>query len=289
MVIGNRARTSHAKDSPAGHWFARMWLAGFLLGTSPENGGGVEPNSSRNVKKNAMTVQEGFSEQADRATEDRVAGDRAAEDHTTAECTATDHTAEPQLSDEGLLAAYRQTGDRRLFAALVQRYERELYNYLRRYLGDAEQAEDVFQTACLMVHLKCGQFEPGRRFRPWLYAIATNAAIDAQRREKRHRAVSLDRNRKEARQDEPKLTDMLMSNDPDPFAEASRLESGAWVQEALDGLTGQMRDVVHLVYFQGLKYREAAEALNVPVGTIKSRMNAAVTRLQDFWKQSHDE
>jgi RNA polymerase sigma-70 factor (ECF subfamily) len=196
-------------------------------------------------------------------------------------------TAELPLSDEALLAAYRQTGDRRLFAQLVQRYERELYNYLRRYLGDAEQAEDVFQTSCLMVHLKCDQFEPGRRFRPWLYAIATNAAIDAQRRERRHRAVSLDRNRKESRQDEARLTDLLVSDSPDPFSEASRLERGEWVQEALDGLSDQMRDVVNLVYFQGLKYREAAEALNVPVGTIKSRMNAAVNKLYEFWKQTH--
>jgi len=169
----------------------------------------------------------------------------------------------------------------------LERYEREFYNYLRRYLGDAEQAEDVFQTSCLMVHLKCDQFEPGRRFRPWLYAVATNAAIDAQRREKRHRAVSLDRNRKDAHQDEPRLMEMLFSDDPGPLAEASRLESGEWVQAALEELSGQMRDVINLVYFQGLKYREAAEALNVPVGTIKSRMNAAVNKLYEIWKQTH--
>lgn len=194
---------------------------------------------------------------------------------------------ETRLSDEALLAAYRQTGDRKLFAELVQRYERELYNYLRRYLGNADQAEDVFQTSCLMVHLKCDQFEPGRRFRPWLYAIATNAAIDSQRREKRHKAISLDRNRKDARQEEARLAEFLVCTDPDPLVEVSRLESGEWVQAALDGLTSQMRDVVNLVYFQGLKYREAAEALNVPVGTIKSRMNAAVNKLYELWKQSH--
>ena len=48
-----------------------------------------------------------------------------------------------------------------------------------------------------------------------------------------------------------------------------------------------MRDVVNLVYYQGLKYREAAETLNVPVGTIKSRMNTAANRLYEFWKQTH--
>jgi RNA polymerase sigma-70 factor (ECF subfamily) len=200
----------------------------------------------------------------------------------------TDHRAgEPSLSDEALIAAYRQTGDKQLFTTLVARYERELYNYLRRYLGDAELAEDVFQMAFLMVHMKCDQFEPGRRFRPWLYAIATNAAIDAQRREKRHRATSLDRLPRSESPDEPRLSSLLTSNDPDPFAEASRLESGAWIQQALEGLSDQMRDVVNLVYFQGLKYREAAETLNIPVGTIKSRLHAAVQKLNDDWQNTH--
>ena len=80
-----------------------------------------------------------------------------------------------------------------MFAELVRRYERELYSYLRRYLGDAEMAEDAFQAAFLQVHLKCQQFEAGRSVRPWLYTIATNQAIDAQRRSRRHRMVSLDR------------------------------------------------------------------------------------------------
>jgi RNA polymerase sigma-70 factor (ECF subfamily) len=196
--------------------------------------------------------------------------------------------ADGQLTDEMLLAAYRQSGDRSKFEELVRRYERELYNYLRRFLGDAEQAEDVFQVTFLMVHLKCEQFETGRRFRPWLYAVATNAAIDFQRREKRHRAVSLDRNRKAPNgTEEPRLAELLLSGEPGPLAEASRLESGEWVQDALDGLTDQMRDVVNLVYFQGLKYREAAEVLKVPVGTIKSRMNAAVNKLYEHWKATH--
>ena len=96
------------------------------------------------------------------------------------------------VTDEQLLLEYRLTGDRELYAQLVYRYERELFSYLRRYLGNAEMAEDVFQAAFLSVHLKCNSFEEGRRFRPWLYTIATNAAIDARRRNKRHRTVSLD-------------------------------------------------------------------------------------------------
>jgi len=192
------------------------------------------------------------------------------------------------LADEDLLLRYRATGERRLFNELVQRYERELYNYLRRYLGSAEMAEDVFQATFLLVHLKCQQFEPGRKFRPWLYAVATNSAIDAQRRDKRHRAVSLDR--ASARLgDDARLVDLLISDDPDPLLQASRLEHGEWVQQALDELSDQMRSVVTLVYYQGMKYREAAEVLEIPVGTVKSRLHAAIQKLNEFWNQTHSE
>jgi RNA polymerase sigma-70 factor (ECF subfamily) len=193
-------------------------------------------------------------------------------------------------SDEELLLRYRETGDRRCFAQLVHRYERELYNYLRRYLADAEMAEDVFQAAFLLVHLKCETFEDGRRFRPWLYAIATNAAIDAQRRDKRHRAISLDRvGVRQQHRDSAKLADILEANEPAPPVEVSRIENAQWVQQALDELSEQMRSVVHLVYYQGLKYREAAEVLDVPVGTVKSRLHAAIQKLNEYWNRAHAE
>src|ERR1051325_8707465 len=100
-------------------------------------------------------------------------------------------TKRGDLTDEELLVRYRDTADRQAFAELVRRYERELFSYLRRYLGDASMAEDAFQATFLQVHLKCDQFEEGRKVRPWLYTVATNQAIDAQRRKKRHRNVSL--------------------------------------------------------------------------------------------------
>jgi RNA polymerase sigma-70 factor, ECF subfamily len=195
---------------------------------------------------------------------------------------------EAEMTDEQLLLEYRATGDRNLFAALVHRYERELYNYLCRYLGNAEMAEDVFQIACILLHKKCNQFQEGRRFRPWLYAIATNAGIDYQRSNKRHRAVSLDRAGL-GNDDSARLADTLVSESPDPHSQASRLEDGEWVQHALDQLSDQMRTVVQLVYYQGLKYREAADALDIPVGTVKSRLNTAIRRLNEYWDMTHSE
>ena len=192
------------------------------------------------------------------------------------------------LSDEQLLLQYRQGGSRELFATLVRRYEQDLFNYLRRYLGDAGMAEDAFQATFLQVHLKCDQFEKGRRFRPWLYTIATNQAIDAQRRNKRHRMVSLDRFGQGSDGDEVgKLVDLLVSGAGDPLEHVSQFERDEWVREALGELSEQMRSVVHLVYYEGMKYREAAEVLSIPVGTVKSRLHAAVAKLSEFWADAH--
>jgi RNA polymerase sigma-70 factor (ECF subfamily) len=196
---------------------------------------------------------------------------------------AQDPESGAQETDEQLVVQYRTSGSREVFALLVRRYERELYSYLRRYLGSAEMAEDVFQATFLQVHLKCDRFDENRRFRPWLYTVATNQAIDAQRRNKRHRMVSLDRSVSADNVDIGALVDLLEGNEKDPLENVSQLERGQWVQEALDGLSESMRSVVHLVYYQGMKYREAAEILDIPVGTVKSRLHAAIVKLFESW------
>ena len=190
------------------------------------------------------------------------------------------------LTDEELLLGYRDRGDADLFAELVRRYQRELYSYLRRYLGDAELAEDAFQAAFLQVHLKCQQFEPGRAVRPWLYTVATNQAIDAQRRSRRHRMVSLDRSGPASGEDVGKLLDLLTSKELTPTAQLTADERRAWLHQAIEQLPESFQDVIRLVYFQDLKYRETADALQIPVGTVKSRMHAAVARLTELWNQS---
>ncbi len=191
-------------------------------------------------------------------------------------------------TDEEILLRYRETGDQGYFSVLVQRYERELYSYLRRYLGNAEAAEDAFQATFLQLHLKCDQFEEGRRLRPWLYMIATNKAIDHQRRNRRHKLVSLNGNG--GGEDETgKLMDMLIGDEPNPQAEIRRKERGGWVTETLSAMPEHLRLVVDLVYYQGLKYREAAEVLSIPVGTVKSRLNAAITKMTSEWNDAHSD
>ena len=199
---------------------------------------------------------------------------------------AADQTPADQ-TDEQLLLEYRESGNRDLFSELVHRYERELYGYLRRYLGDAEMAEDAFQTTFLQVHLKCDSFQSGRKVRPWLYTVATNQAIDTQRRNRRHRLLSLDRAQRSDPEDLTRLIDLLVSDETDPATVAGNIESGQWVRESVGQLPDHMRAVVDLVYYRGMKYREAADVLAVPVGTVKSRLHSAILKLNEAWHGTH--
>jgi RNA polymerase sigma-70 factor (ECF subfamily) len=191
-----------------------------------------------------------------------------------------------RCSDEDLFLCFRQ-GQTEAFGILVRRYEGELFGYLRRYLGDEVLAEDVFQNSFLQLYLKRDLYEPGRPVRPWLYTIATNQAIDALRRQGRHQALSLEQHREEPVGGElSTLLEMIQSRDPDPLEHASMEEKRQRVRASVADLPDFLRQVLVLTYFQGLKYREVADILGIPVGTVKSRLHAALVKLQEAWDPS---
>ena len=189
-------------------------------------------------------------------------------------------------SDEDLLGRFCR-GQTEAFGVLVRRYERELYGYLRRYLGDSSLAEDVFQNTFLQVYLKSSQYEPGRPVRPWLYTIATHQAIDALRRNARHQVLSLEQKREDSNNGELRsLLDSLESRGPAPLDNLSTEECKERVRASVDRLPDFLREVVILAYYQGLKYREIADILDIPVGTVKSRLHTALNKLQEAWSES---
>jgi RNA polymerase sigma-70 factor (ECF subfamily) len=190
------------------------------------------------------------------------------------------------LSDEQLIASYRK-GRREAFSVLVRRYERELYGYLVRYLGDSSLAEDVFQNTFLQVYTKLGMYEAGRRVRPWLYTIATNQAIDALRRNGRHQALSLDHEyAEETDGDRPQLLTMLESRGPGPLDLVQGEERRRLVRAGVEQLPEFLKQVVILAYYQGLKYSDIADIMDIPVGTVKSRLHTALSRLHEAWSAS---
>lgn len=192
------------------------------------------------------------------------------------------------ITDEELLRQFVQAGDRQCLEALIRRYQHELYNYLRRYMADDSLAEDAFQLTFVNVYQKAGQFDPQRRFRPWLYRIAVHQAIDLKRSEKRRAVHSLDvssgssngRVTTEAStladyrqpQGDPLVDDELRGN----------------MRAAIEQLGEPGRSALELIYLQGMPYRDAAEILDVPVGTVKSRVHAAIRKLSSIWQRNTD-
>jgi RNA polymerase sigma-70 factor (ECF subfamily) len=97
---------------------------------------------------------------------------------------------------------------------------------------------------------------------------------------------SLDLRREQEHEDVGRLVNLLESGDLGPSDSVVRAEASQLVRETLDQLPESMHALIQLVYYQGMKYREAAEILDIPVGTVKSRLHAAIARLTDVWKTS---
>ncbi len=187
-------------------------------------------------------------------------------------------------TDEVLLSRYREFGRAGDFEALVRRHEKELYRYLVRYLGNRALADDVFQNTLLQIHLKKALYEDGRPVRPWLYAIATHQAVDALRKAGRRPTVSLDQRHGASggESEAGALVDLLVNEVPGPLAELQSEERRDWIRKSIDRLPPALKQTLILAYYQDLKYREISEILKIPVGTVKSRLHAALARIQEM-------
>lgn len=193
--------------------------------------------------------------------------------------------ADVEYGDEDLLVRLRN-GERELFGAIVRRFQREVYSYLLRYTGDPQLAEDVFQNTFLQIYLKIEQYEPGRPVRPWIYRIATNQAIDLLRSNKRHQAASLEQTHQNGPEGVSSLLDMLPETEGGPVDDLLREESRERIRAFVAELPEILRSVVILAYYQEMKYADIAEILEIPVGTVKSRLHNALQRLQKAWMET---
>jgi len=137
----------------------------------------------------------------------------------------------------------------------------------------------------MQLHVKCGQFEEGRKVRPWLYRIAMNQAIDSKRRNRRHEIVSLNQSTSSMDGQSYELVEMIRGENLLPEEALQVNEQRKSVRQAVNSLPQSLQTIVSLVFFQGLKYREAAETLSIPVGTLKSRMHSALLKLRSEWPE----
>jgi RNA polymerase sigma-70 factor, ECF subfamily len=179
-----------------------------------------------------------------------------------------------ETSDEALFALVK-TGDDAALEELLERFRRPLFGYLHRLLGNAAEAEDVFQETFLRVVKHLPRFEEGRRVKPWIYAIASNLVKNVYRSRKYREKTSIDQ---EGEQGEP-LSASLAALSQAPVDMASESERAVAVRDAIGRLTPVSREALVLFYFQGLAYEDIALALEIPLGTVKSRIHNALSKL----------
>jgi RNA polymerase sigma-70 factor (ECF subfamily) len=179
------------------------------------------------------------------------------------------------LTDESCLIDRSQRGDLDAFNALVECYQRQVYNLCLRLLASADAAEDATQEAFIAAYRRIDSFRGGN-FRAWLLRIAANASYDELRRQRRRPAASL----------EAAMVTGGAAQTPSPAAspedEALRLELNAHLQEGLATLPPDQRLAVILRDVQGLSYEEAAEVMRSSVGTVKSRIARGRARMREY-------
>ncbi len=203
----------------------------------------------------------------------------------------SDQPSLEEMSDSDLMLSYAD-GQVKAFEELVSRHEKPLFNFILRSCGNASRAEEILQEVFLRVIKYSDSYKPTAKFTTWVYTIARNLCIDKARKRSRATELSLDEPRG-SDADGPTLGHKLA----DGGAEAASVEYDRQafrqkLEEALDQLPDEQREVFVLREFSGLKYREIADAVDCKVPTVKSRMRYALKALRghlaDYLDHSFD-
>ena len=199
---------------------------------------------------------------------------------------ADDNSLE-SLSDEQLVARYRQ-GRPEAFELLVQRFRQELFHFLIRFVNNRAVAEDLFQETFLQVHLSVETFDVSRNFKPWLFTIGANKARDWLRKNTRQQAAPLSALVDSTQSDGPTFVDLLEADLPLPVENLEKQEVRELVQQVVESLPDHLREVLVLAYFNKFAYKEIAAMLSIPLGTVKSRLHAAVGTFAQMWRSRYE-
>ena len=183
-----------------------------------------------------------------------------------------------QAADDAVLISQAQAGDRTAFDTLVGRYEARAYQYAFRLTRNPEIASDIVSDAFLRVYTALNNFRGQSAFGTWLYRIITNCYLDFKKKDKSSRTTSLDTNiQGEEGTMERQIEDT--SDGPEILAERNAREGA--VQGALSQMPEQQQAMLVMFHVEMRSYEEIAQVLDVPLGTVKSRLNRARLALRD--------
>lgn len=188
-----------------------------------------------------------------------------------------------QLTDAELLQHYMR-GDEAAFREIVGRYKNSLYAFLKQFLNRTDLVEDVFQETFLQLFTSRESFDLNRPLRPWLFTIAANKAKDALRKSQRTSAVPIGAISEAQDMSFDEMLNTLGSDNVSPYDKLEENETVERVNEVIAGMPDSLREILILAYFHKFSYKQMADVLSIPIGTVKSRLHTAVARFAKDWK-----
>ncbi len=186
-------------------------------------------------------------------------------------------------TDAELLARYAQ-GDEAAFREIVSRYKNSLYVFLRHFLTQQDLIDDVFQETFLQLFTSRDSFDTSRPLRPWLFTIAANKAKDALRKRQRTAATPIGTIAQPEEMSFNDVLNALTSDTTRPYEELQKNETASQVRQVIADMAENLREILILAYFNRFSYKQMAQILSIPIGTVKSRLHTAVGRFAKDWK-----
>jgi RNA polymerase sigma-70 factor, ECF subfamily len=186
-------------------------------------------------------------------------------------------------TDAELFARYA-AGEETAFREIVSRYKNGLYAFLRHFLNQQDLIEDVFQETFIQLFTSRESFDTERPLRPWLFTIAANKAKDALRKQQRTAAATIGTLADSQEMSFDDVLDTLTSDDTMPYEELEDGEIASQVRQVIADMPESLREILILAYFNKFSYKQMAQILSIPIGTVKSRLHTAVGRFTKDWK-----
>jgi len=180
--------------------------------------------------------------------------------------------------EEKALIERCKRGDLAAFNELVKKYEKQVYNFAYRLTGNYDDANDVAQDAFLRVFNAIGSFRGDASFSTWLFRITTNVFLDERKRARAHPHSSLD---EYLELDESSVARQIEDPAPNPETVMEERERAQVLQQTINDLPEYQRAMVMLYHTQQKSYEEIAEIMDLPIGTVKSRLNRARLALKE--------
>lgn len=196
--------------------------------------------------------------------------------------------AKTEQTDTELFNLYI-AGDKDAFREIVNRYKDMLYGFLRRFLNQQEIVEEVFQETFLQLYKSRESFDSDRSLRPWLFTIAANKARDTLRKQQRNNTISLGTISEPSDLTTDDVLNSLTSYEITPYDEATKAETAEKVRGIIENMPTNLKEILLLAYFEQFSYKQMAQILSIPIGTVKSRLHTAIVHFTRKWKSVSDD